>query len=179
MQFGTYVACAVRELVRNEIFAGKTNIQKIIYFALPTEQRKMFYHPYYYGPYCEEVQQATSALLKNKILKRDGKGFSVSKKWGDVAADNDQVMEQMRIDAQFLAKHGLFTTDNIAQLAKVHLLSHTKREDAKRDLPAYIQSQARFLGWKELARTNTQDIKEYLDFAKKLEEGPASLGEAA
>lgn len=45
MRLGTYVACAVKELEGRNLYPGKTNIQKLIYFALPEEQRKRRYSP--------------------------------------------------------------------------------------------------------------------------------------
>lgn len=67
MKLGTYVYVAVNELRRHQLFVGKTNIQKIIYFAMPAEHRKQYYHPYYYGPYSEDIQKIVVSLLKKDL----------------------------------------------------------------------------------------------------------------
>lgn len=162
MRLGSYVALAVSELNQKNIFAGKTNIQKVVYFALPAELRKEFYQPYHYGPYCSEVQQAVGALLKREMLSNAAdKGFVLTED-RNVDQETDPVIERIRKTVDFLSKESLSATDDIAMLAKVHLLSHSEREEAKQDPVAYIQSQAKFLGWKELSSENPEKIQNYL-----------------
>lgn len=167
MRLGTYVACAVKALVENNLYPGKTNIQKLIYFALPEEQRKRLYQPYHYGPYCGDVQHATGALIKNKVILQENGGFRVAR---DPYPDGieDPVFDRMRVAADFFAENGFKRTDSIAQLAKVHLLSRSDREDAQKNLIGHIQMQARFLGWKELAQAGADEIQQYIDAAEKL-----------
>jgi len=168
MRLGSYVASAVSELNKNDIFAGKTNIQKVVYFALPAELRKEFYRPYHYGPYCAEVQQAVSALLKREILSRSGKGFSLADN-RTLNQETDPVIDRIKVTIDFFYKNSLTGTDDIATLAKAHLLSRSEREDAKQNPVAYIQSQAKFLGWKELSGEDPEKIQAYLHLANNLD----------
>jgi uncharacterized protein YwgA len=168
MRLGSYVVSAISELNKKNIFAGKTNIQKVVYFALPPEQRKAYYKPYHFGPYCTEVQQAVSALLKREVLSKSGKGFALSVH-RTPNQEIDQVFGRIRATANFLAEQGLAGTDDIATLAKIHLLSRSEREDARQDLVAYIQSQAKFLGWKELSGEDPEKIQNYLHMANNLD----------
>lgn len=168
MRLGSYVASAVNELNKKNIFAGKTNIQKVVYFALPADLRKEFYRPYHYGPYCPEVQQAVSALLKREILCKSGKGFAVADN-RPPQQEKDPVVDRIGRTTAFIAKQGLSGTDDIAMLAKVHLLSRSEREDAKKDPVTYIQSQAKFLGWKELSKEDPEKIQNYLHMANNLD----------
>ena len=167
MRLGTYVACAVKELEERNLYPGKTNIQKLIYFALPEEQRKRLYQPYHYGPYCGDVQHATIALIKNKLILQENGGFRVARDFS-AGENEDPVLDRMRVAADFFAANGFNSTDSIAQLAKVHLLSRSEREDAQKDLIGHIQKQARFLRWKELAKAGADEIQRYIHAAEKL-----------
>ena len=137
-------------------------------FALPTDLRKEFYRPYHYGPYCPEVQQAVSALLKREVLCKAGKGFAVDDNRPS-RQEKDSVVDRIGRTTAFIANQGLSGTDDIAMLAKVHLLSRSEREDAKKDPVTYIQSQAKFLGWKELSKEDPEKIQNYLHMANNLD----------
>lgn len=167
MRLGTYVAVAVKELTEKKIYPGKTNVQKLIYFALPETLRKRLYQPYYYGPYCRDVQHTIGTLIKNEGILEGNNGLRVSKDF-DLDRDEDPVFERMKIAAEFFAENDFGNTDKIAQLAKVHLLSRSDRKDAQENLVAHIKRQARFLGWKELALAGTDEIQQYIVAAEKL-----------
>jgi uncharacterized protein YwgA len=169
MRLGTYIASAVTKLCQKGILAGKTNIQKVIYFALPEDQRKTFYYPYHYGPYCSEVQQSVNALLKNSILvPSSGKGLVLKTGWKQNQSD-DPVINRISDVVNFLSANGQVDTSTIANLAKIHLLSKTDREDALSDLPWYIKNQSRFLGWLGLAELSRNEIENYLSLAEKMD----------
>lgn len=119
------------------------------------------------GPYCGDVQHATGALIKNKVIMQENGGFRVARN-PYPAGNEDPVFDRMRMAADFFAANGFKSTDSIAQLAKVHLLSRSEREDAQKNVVGHIQTQARFLGWKELARADADEIRRYIDAAKKL-----------
>lgn len=168
MKLGTYVAAAVKKLGEKGVGAGKTNVQKLIYFSLPEEERGSYYYPYRYGPYSGLVQQAIGSLLNMRILDYEGTRLSMKQRW-DLPRERDPIIDRLEIASSFLSNRKLTATDQIATLAKIHLLSRTQREDAKRDLPGHIQSQARFLGWRELAGTDRETISTYLGLAQQLE----------
>jgi uncharacterized protein YwgA len=168
MKLGNYVLKAVKELNEQGIFSGKTNIQKLIYFALPEEQKKSLYFPYHYGPYCGEVQQVVNALLKNRILKHDSSGLAMEKDLEEMLYD-DAVFDRIHEAANFLSSRQVTQTEDIALMAKIRLLSKTEREDVKNDLSGYIKSQARFLGWMGLAEIDKNEIEKYLDLAESLD----------
>lgn len=48
-------------------------------------------------------------------------------------------------------------------------VTFSEREDARQDLVAYIQSQAKFLGWKELSGEDPEKIQDYLHMANNLD----------
>lgn len=176
MRLGTYIATAVTKLCQKGILAGKTNIQKVIYFALPEDQRKTFYYPYHYGPYCSEVQQSVNALLKNSILVPSPKnGFTLKTGWEQNQAE-DLVVDRISSVVDFLSAKGQVDTPTIANLAQVHFLSRTDREDALSDLPGYIKNQSRFLGWLGLAEISRNEIENYLSLAEQMD---AQLMDAA
>jgi uncharacterized protein YwgA len=169
MRLGTYIVNAVTKLCQKGILSGKTNIQKVIYFALPEDQRKTLYYPYHYGPYCSEVQQSVNALLKNSVLVPSPKnGFTLNTDW-EQNREADPVVDRISDVVDFLSANDQKDTPTIANLAKVHLLSKTDREDALSDLPGYIQNQARFLGWHSLTEISRNEIERYLSLAEKLD----------
>jgi hypothetical protein len=51
------------------------------------------------------------------------------------------MVDQIRKTADFFLKQGLTGTDDVSMLAKVPLLFHSEREEAKQDSVRYIQSQ--------------------------------------
>jgi len=169
MKLGTYVYVAVNELRRHQLFVGKTNIQKIIYFAMPAEHRKQYYHPYYYGPYSEDIQKTVVSLLKKEGIHNleqlgtgDEKGLSLSE-------DKDDILKALPVTAGFFKQNNITRTNDISFLAKVHLLSRSKREDARNNLAGYIKNQARYLGWEELAEAPIEKIQTNINLADKLE----------
>jgi uncharacterized protein YwgA len=169
MKLGTYVCVAIDELRKHDILDGKTNIQKIIYFALPEENRDQFYQPYYYGPYSADVQQTIFSLLRKEDAK-DIKQLRIDTESSLCRPEDDSIVKRLRLTADFFTKNKITTTGDISFLAKVHLLNNTKREEAKNNLAEYIQNQARFLGWKELATATLEKIQSNISLAKSLEE---------
>ena len=168
MKLGTYVAAAVNKLEENDIFSGKTNIQKTIYFSLPAKQRDKYFHAYHYGPYCGLVQEATASLIGNGILKYQGRRLRVNSKWRVKQVD-DLMIDRIGNVSRFFAERKITGTKDIARLAKVHLLSRSRNSDARKDLSAYVQRQARFLGWSELAKTDREKIEKYVQLSDAID----------
>lgn len=169
MKLGTYVCVAIDELRKHDILDGKTNIQKIIYFALPEENRDQFYQPYYYGPYSADVQQTIFSLLRKEGVK-DIKQLQTDIESSLCRPEEDNIMKRLRLTADFFTQNEITTTGDISFLAKVHLLNNSKREEARKNMAEYIQNQAKFLGWKELANATLEKIQTNISLAKSLEE---------
>lgn len=106
-------------------------------------------------------------MIKNRVILQENGGFRVERD-SCPGANEDPVFDRMQVAADFFAANGFKSTDSLAQLAKVHLLSRSEREDAQKNLIGHIQMQARFLGWKELAQAGLDEIKQYIDAAEKL-----------
>jgi hypothetical protein len=173
MKLGTYVCVALGELNNCEVFVGKTNIQKLIYFAMRETERNRFYHPYYYGPYSEDVQLTLSSLLKKEGAS-DLPGLWKAVQKGMRRVADDDIVNRLRLAAAFLQQNNITQTGPVSFLAKVHLLSRTKREDARQHPAEYIKKQARFLGWKELAKAPLEKIQRNIVLANRLEEALAA-----
>ena len=172
MKLGTYVCVAMDELSKRGIFNGKTNIQKVIYFAMPEKQRSRYYHPYYYGPYSEDVQQTVTSLLKRRNVDETDPEREYVRS-GRSHLDEDPIVRRLNTAATFFEKRGITQTGSISFLAKVHLLSRTKRKEARENLAEYIKKQAKFLGWKELANASLENIQQHIMLANSLEEALA------
>ena len=71
--------------------------------------------------------------------------------------------------SHFFAERKITGTKDIARLAKVHLLSRSRNSDARKDLSAYVQRQARFLGWSELAKTDREKIEKYIQLSDAID----------
>lgn len=170
MKFGTYVYVAVKELREKNISVGKTIVQKTIYFALPEGKRNLYYYPYYYGPYSDQVQQAIASTLKNENNSNDIKFLKVKDFKSGKESQFDDVECRIKVTAKFFAENRISQTSDISFLAKVHLLSRSERTEAKENLPEYIKKQAKFLGWKELAIASIEKIKTNIGLANNLEE---------
>ena len=74
MKTGTYTLAALKSVQDSGIYAGKATVQKLLYFALPADERRAFYKPYHYGPYSEAVQSAFGSLAHNEFISREGAG---------------------------------------------------------------------------------------------------------
>ncbi len=168
MKLGTYVCVAINELRRRNISIGKTNIQKMIYFALPEENRDQYYLPYYYGPYSTDVQQTVASLLRKEGVENLGQLPDVKKDF--CYPEEDEIVRRLGTTAVFLREKKITSAGAISFLAKVHLLRNSKREEASTNPVQYIKNQARFLGWKEPAQASQEKIQEHIFLAGELEE---------
>jgi uncharacterized protein YwgA len=172
MKIGSCVLAAMTALKGQKIYSGKTTVQKLIYFALPTEMRRQFYRPYHYGPYSESVQGAFSSLLDNKYITRSGNEFVLCNGTDHVESmQGEEVIVRLNAAAAFLAQHSLASTKNVSILAKVHILSQGK--DMKpEELPGFIRSRGMYFGWSEWEEDNLDDkqLEKFICLAHEIDE---------
>jgi uncharacterized protein YwgA len=157
MKIGSCVLAAMTALKERQIFAGKTTVQKLIYFALPADTRREFYRPYHYGPYSEAVQGAFSSLLHNDFITRNENGYAMVKGEEHVRSiQGQEIIRRLNTVADFLADKKLVTTRDVSILAKVHILSQGK-DIPSESLPEFIRSRGKYFGWNELERESLDD----------------------
>lgn len=171
MKIGTYTLAALKAIQDNSIFSGKTTVQKLIYFGLPTDKRRKFYKPYYYGPYSEAVQHAFGSLSRNEFITCVGNKYHLAKgEYQLKKYKDDDVVRRLFSAAEFLADKNLKATRDISILAKVHLLKQGK-DITGQQLHEFIRQRGQYFGWKELTHDvlSEEQLQTYLDLADDLE----------
>lgn len=86
-----------------------------MYFALPADKRRIFYKPYYYGPFSEVVQDAFGSLQQNGFISYSQKNFKIrnGRKHIEKTRD-DQVVRRLNKTAAFLEEKELKSTKSIS-----------------------------------------------------------------
>ena len=172
MKTGTYTLAALKAIQDNGIYAGKTTVQKLLYFGLPADERRVFYKPYHYGPYSEAVQSAFGSLAHNGFIARQRTGqYRLVK--GEENIDrrqDDPVVRRLREAASFLADKERTGTQSISILAKVHLLKQGK-DLSGAELEDFIRQRGQYFGWTELGQEvlNADQLQTYIGLADELE----------
>jgi uncharacterized protein YwgA len=171
MKIGSCVLAAMKALKEQKIFSGKTTVQKLIYFALPTEMRRLFYRPYHYGPYSESVQGAFTSLLDNNFITRNGSEFVLCNGEDHLKTmQGEEAIVRLNAAAAFLAQHRLASTKDVSILAKVHILSQGK-DITPEELPGFIRSRGKYFGWSELEEGKLDDkqLERFICLAREID----------
>ena len=162
----------LQALQDSDIYAGKTTVQKLLYFALPADERRVFYKPYHYGPYSEAVQSAFGSLANNEYIVREKTGqYRLATGEEHIGRyQDDPVVRRLRAASRFLAKKNCTGTQSISILAKVHLLKQG-RDLSESELRDFIRQRGQYFGWKELTQEalNSDQLQTYIDLADELE----------
>lgn len=150
------------------IDAGKTNLQKVIYLSLPSIEKRTYFRAYHYGPFSADVQTVMASLIKRGTLRYEERRLRLMH---DLAPEtgSDESRRRLHVTAEFLSEHGFTDTDTVSSLAKVDLLSRSKRKDARSDPVGFVKQQAKVLGWNELSRKKRTVITRFMEASRALE----------
>jgi len=149
---GKLVAYTFNRLKKEDTYY-RTFVQKIVYFALGSEERKVFYFPYKYGPYSDDVQALLSFLEERpEIAEVWAKG--IPKEYKERI---DKILE-------FIKSKNL-SPSKIALLSKIFFL---KEEKGIIDINS-LKEKSLSLGWKELEEENSNGIKKLFSLLEELQ----------
>ena len=90
-----------------EGLVGRTLLQKKLYFASVVVGQDMGFRPYYYGPYSQQVADATDSLVSNRFLAEQIDIFPDTNIFGErrrhsykLTGDGNQVLQSMADDPE-------------------------------------------------------------------------------
>jgi len=162
---------AIKLLAEKNIKFGKTFIQKVLYLSLPEDERDLYYIPYYYGPYSENVQMLLKSLVFIDYIDYNEIDHSFQLKKTDdslIKYENERI--KFLID--FLIKNDIKNTSKISNLAKTFMIldANNSLKNGHRidELIKLIKERADFVGWKELSKYDNDLISGYIKLSKKL-----------
>ncbi len=158
MKLSKYVAYVMKSLKEKDKYA-RTFVQKIIYFALPEDERRRLFKPYLYGPYSEAVQRLVQFLEKEDRLMNT---------WGN--RGKEPFYEKVDNIINWIDENNLKPKD-IAYFSKIHFIdSLAKRKGItdKSKRADLIKEKGYLFGWKEIYTKKgvdlMDDVKQIYDF---------------
>ena len=132
---------------------SRTLIQKVIYFSLNKEERDVYYIPYLYGPYSEDVQ----IILLNPEYTNSG-------------VEDESIIkykkENIKKTLEFLDKKNITSIKDIAKLSKVHYILIQKNITGENE----IKKWGKLLGWYEIHNTDPEELKLLMEESRGIEE---------
>ena len=134
---------------------SRTLIQKVIYFSLNKEERDIYYIPYLYGPYSEDVQIILlnpEYKYKNNEIESE---IAIKSKKGNI-----------KKTLEFLDRENFTSIKDIAKLSKVHyiLIQKNIREEKE------IKKWGKLLGWSEIHNIDSNELKLLIEKSRGIEE---------
>jgi len=155
MRLSKYIAYIIRSLKEKNKYA-RTFVQKIIYFALPEEERRRLFKPYLYGPYSDVVQRLVQFLEKEEGLMNT---------WGD--RGKDAFYEKVDNIIKWINESNLKPKD-IAYFSKIHYIDSLAKKKGITDDNSradFIKEKGYLFGWKEIYYKKEDEL---IDDAKKI-----------
>lgn len=158
MRLGKYVAYVMKSLKEKNKYA-RTFVQKIIYFALPKDEKKRLFKPYLYGPYSDAVQRLIQFLEKeNRLMNM----------WGN--REEESFYEKADNIINWIDKNNLKPKD-IAYFSKIYFIDCLAKEKGITNdsaLVSFIKEKGDLFGWKEVYSkadsSLVDDLKKVHDF---------------
>lgn len=152
----------------NKIPPGKTTVQKILYFSLPGYRD--LYKPHLYGPYSEVIDWMMLSLMKNGYIEYDNKNKRLTTKY-QINPEKNRGGAHMDIDKtiEILQKHGFSSSQDIANLAKIHMFYCSNQKKSTEELITFIKERSDFLGWKPVVELKKATIRKYIEYSKEME----------
>jgi uncharacterized protein YwgA len=170
------VLVAVQEEGR-EGLVGRTLLQKKLYFASVLVGEDMGFRPYYYGPYSQQVADATDSVVSNRFLVEQVDVFPDTNIFGErrrhsyeLTEDGNEVLQSMADDREVAAWRDALRRINQHQFATdFRLLSVAAKvatilREAHRARVNEISRKAREYGW----GLNKEEIRRVVDFLEYL-----------
>jgi len=163
-----------------EGIAGRTALQKIVYFSSVIMNTDLGYNPHFYGPYSPKVAEANSELKELNYIKEiattygiNGKGFEMTKYDYSLTEDGLKLLERKKIQygddwkkiseiAKSIQSAGKMNYMELAMAAKAHLI--LEREGGKTNRGT-IKAKAKQLGWS----IDDSGLDNALEFLSKIE----------
>ena len=170
MRLSDYVIITIKILQQNNLLTQVANIQKVVYFSLPKEQRNQLFHRSSYGLYSESIQTIIGGLTKNKKIDCKDTEYKLTKEPPKNGLTQSAV-SRIELTVNFLKEKNIKEVEEISNLAKVHLFCYSNEDEcaSSPDFAEFIQERSEFLGWQELANQKIDKIIEYLDYSKEIE----------
>ncbi len=117
---------AIKLLTEKKIRFGKTFIQKVLYLALPKVERDLYYIPYYYGPYSENIQLLLRSLEFSNYITYNYKSQNYSLQRDIDVKQEDTTKQRIKGVIDFLVNNHIKSTNKISNLAKVFMILDDK-----------------------------------------------------
>lgn len=163
---------AIKLLTEKQLPLGKTFIQKVLYLSLPKGSRDLYYIPYYYGPYSENIQMLLKSLEFSGYIQYDYHLHRYIFLKSFVRFEKDDIANRINITLDFLVENNINNIRKISNLAKTFMIldanNSLKNGHKVDDMVNLIKERADFVGWNELSIEENDTIKEYLQKCKKL-----------
>ena len=157
---------------------GRTLLQKKLYFASLLVDEDLGFRPYYYGPYSQEIANATDSLVSNRFLKERVDIFPDSNIFGErrrysyqLTPDGSQILGRLKKEPGVAAwcdalkkinEHSLsHDFDLLSIAAKVKTILREAGEATIGD----IEQKAREYGW-TLTRDEIDRVAGFLESLK-------------
>lgn len=170
----------------NGRIVGRTLLQKKLFFAARLIGPDIGFQPHYYGPYSQEVADATDSNVVNRFIEEQVEVFEDSNVFGErrrhsysITSDGQEILDSISSDPEIPQWQEAFNKINEQPIASdFNLLSIAAKvltilTDIKHGTADDIISKAPGYGWK---LTNAQ-VREVDDFLKNLgltQERPAA-----
>lgn len=166
-----------------KMIAGRTLLQKTLYFLNEKTDLGFGFTPYFYGPYCSELSETAESLKSNGILTEKVEEFPVfnksityePKKYtyklteiGKEIAEHVKEKypeEAEKIKKELLLMKKLGASHNYKNLSIAAKMYHILKIEGKSMTTTEIMEEARFLNW-EIRET---EAKEAVKFLKGME----------
>ncbi len=155
MKLSKYVAYVMKSLKEKDKYA-RTFVQKIIYFAIPEDERRRLFKPYLYGPYSDAVQRLVQFLEKEDRLMNI---------WSTRV--EDPFYEKVDNLINWINENNLKPKD-IAYFSKIHFIDSLAKKKGITDenkLADFIKEKGYLFGWKEIYTKKDVDL---IDNIKKV-----------
>lgn len=156
---------------------GRTLLQKKLYFAARLVGAEMGFRPHYYGPYSQEVADATDSDVINRFIEEQVEVFGDSNVFGErrrhsyaLTSDGNELLDSISDDPDTAAwkdsfvrinEHSISSDFNLLSVAAKVL---TILGDIKQGTAAEVSAQASEYGWK----ITEQQHKEVVRFLRSL-----------
>jgi hypothetical protein len=161
------------------ITIGKTKLQKIFFLSFPKEIRRLYFRPYYYGPYSDEVQSVLGSLLLADFLKYDSDTYNINiKNRIEITLNEEEknIFDNLEKIFHILnTKNALKNVKDISNISKITYLKEEKALENNLNLGA-VKSRAKDYGWNDFKSVEKKEFNKYLQIVEEIGE-LAQVGE--
>lgn len=158
------------------VLVGRTLLQKKLYFAaVLLDQRDAFgFRPHYYGPYSQQVADATGSLVSNRFLEEQVEIFPDDNVFGErrrhsykITDDGQQLLDSLEKEEEIKKWRDVLQRINSQALAgDFNLLSVAAKvitilSEVEKATPEEMRHRATEYGW-DLKNDQIRSVEEFL-----------------